>query len=160
MSKEILNSLIANYNQVNGYFEEFIQRCPDKIWVEKIGNFPVWQQVYHAYATYDYFLSESDAQPTLKQLYPIEVVLFKTVPEVPPAKNSIAALIKEANVYIEKFFASLDDQKLGKKHAGFSTRREQPVTNAGVINIIVGHLFYHFGQCDAALRDNGLEGIF
>jgi uncharacterized damage-inducible protein DinB len=86
--------------------------------------------------------------------------MFKTLPDLPAKKSEIADFIKDANVLTEKFFSSLDDQALPNLHEGFSARRNMPVTNAGVITGITGHLYYHFGQCDAALRDHGLEGLF
>jgi uncharacterized damage-inducible protein DinB len=159
MSKEILNSLIANYSKVNGLFEKFVEISPDKVWEGKIGKFAVWQQVFHAYATFDFFLSAKDAPPALKELYPPEVWMFKTTPNIPAEKTALMAYIKEADKLMEKFFSALDDRALANLHEGFSSRRNMPVTNAGVISSIIGHMYYHFGQCDAALREHGLNGL-
>jgi uncharacterized damage-inducible protein DinB len=160
MGKDILNDLSANYAKVNELFEKFIETCPEDIWAGKIGKFPVWQQIYHTYACFDFFLAEKGQTSVLKPLYPQEVRMFSHIPDTPATKEAITNLVKEANLYMEKFFAGLDDQALSNPHEGFSARRQSPCTNAGTINIVIGHMFYHFGQCDAALRDHGLKGLF
>jgi hypothetical protein len=159
MSKDILNSLVANYARINGLFEKFIETCPQDVWEGKIGKFPIWQQIYHTYACFDFFLSGKGQRPVLKPLYPQEVVMFASIPDTPAAKDEIAGFVKEANLYIEKFFAALDDPALSKLNEGFSARCQLPFTNAGTISSIIGHMFYHFGQCDAALREHGLKGL-
>ncbi|MDR1243348.1 MAG: DinB family protein [Deltaproteobacteria bacterium] len=159
MSKDIVNSLMANYTRINGLFEKFIETCPQDIWAGKIGGFPVWQQVYHTYACFDFFLSGKGQSPLLKPLYPQEVVMFANIPDTPAEKDEITGFVKAANLYMEKFSAALDDQALSDLNEGFSARRQLPCTNAGTISSVIGHMFYHFGQCDAALRDHGLKGL-
>lgn len=160
MSKDILNSMVAQYNRVSGMLEKFIEICPDNVWAAPKGKFPVWQHVYHSFECVGFFLGEKGEKPAKESLYPGEVNIFKVIPETPAKKESIAKLAKEANAYAAAFFDSITDADLAKPHAGLSARTGAPFINSGVITLLIGHMYYHFGHCDAALRDNGMEGLF
>lgn len=160
MSTDILKALTGQYNQAAGFYDKFIETCPDEIWAGPSGKFPVWQTVYHALQCVSFFLSPKDGEPGFSPLYPIEVLLFQDLSRQPADKKALAAHAKTANAYAAKFFASLTDADLPKEHAGFSARTGRPTANAGVIAGLAGHHMYHFGMCDAALRASGLEGLF
>ena len=49
---------------------------------------------------------------------------------------------------------------LAKKDEALSAGMGAEATNAMAVSMLAGHIFYHLGSCDAALRDNGLEGVF
>ena len=160
MSRDVVNSLKGQYDRVAGFLEKFIEVSPDKIWGGTSGKFPVWQHVYHAFECVGFFLASKDAAPNKESLYPLEVNLFKIIPDAPAEKAKIAKIAKEYNAFAAEFFASLTDADLAKPHEGLSSRINAPFNNAGVITLLIGHMYYHFGHCDAALRDNGLEGLF
>lgn len=159
MSKEVVKSFSGQFKRVSNFYEKFIETCPDKIWASLSGRFPVWQHVYHALECVPFFLGPKDA-PQRESLYSIDVMKFKDLSQPPADKAKLTALAKEMSAYAQKFFDSLNDEDLGKEHAGFSSRRNMSLTNADAITILIGHNYYHFGNCDAALRANGLEGLF
>jgi hypothetical protein len=160
MSKNIVNALVAQYQRAAGFYDKFIEICPDKIWAGTSGKFPVWQTVYHALQCIPFFLGPKDGAPEVPPLYPLEVLLFQDLSLAPADKRTLAAHAGAMNACAEKFFNSITDADLSKKHEGFSSRINFDTTNAGVITGLSGHHMYHFGACDAALRAGGLEGLF
>lgn len=160
MSGAILDSLAGQYRQAAGFYDKFIETCPDKIWAGPSGKFPVWQTVYHALQCVSFFLAPKDGEPGFAPLYPLEVLLFQDLAQPPADKAALAAHAELANRYAEDFFAALGDADLPKKHEGFSARVGLASSNAAVITGLSAHHMYHFGMCDAALRANGLEGLF
>lgn len=159
MSNVVLESLLGQYRHGWGFFEEFCKTCPDAIWAESTGKFPAWQHVYHA-AECVYFFFAPEQMPSRTPAYAQDVMMFKDLKQPACPKDKMSGILKEANKYAEKFFATLSDATLGNLHAGLSKRLGQPFTNAGVIGCAIGHNFYHFGNCDAALRTHGLEGLY
>lgn len=160
MSRDVVNALVAQYQRAAGFYDKFVETCPDKIWAEPSGKFPVWQTVYHALECVPFFIGPKDGQPEVPPLYPLEVLLFQDLSQAPADRKVLAGHAKAVNAYAEKYFASLTDADLAKKHEGFSARVNCDTSIAGVLTGLSGHHMYHFGACDAALRANGLEGLF
>lgn len=160
MSRDIVNALAASFKRAADFYDKFIEICPDEIWAEPSGKFPVWQTVYHAIECVPFFLSGKGEETGIKSLYPHTVLLFEDLSQPAPDKKTIAAYAKEVNSWADKYFASLTDADLAKVHEGFSSRVPFESTVAGVISSLTGHHMYHFGACDAALRNHGMEGLF
>ena len=160
MSKEIVNALAAQFKRAADFYDKFIEICPDNVWAGTAGKFPVWQTVYHAIVCVPFFLSGKDEDTGIKNLYGREVLMFQDLSQPAADKKAMAAYAKQINAWVDKYFASLSDADLAKKHEGFSARVNTPFPTAGVIASLTGHHMYHFGACDAALRNNGLEGLY
>lgn len=160
MSKDILNSLVGQYKFSAELFDKFIEICPDKIWAAPTGKFPAWQTVYHALACVTFFLGPKDDAPAFAPLYGREVLMFQDLSQPPADKKALAEYAKKADAFADSIFASLTDVDLGKMHEGFNARTGRETSVAGVITSLSGHHLYHFGACDAALRNNGMEGLF
>lgn len=159
MSKDILNALAGQYKFAAGLIDKFIETCPENIWAAPTGKFPAWQTVYHALACVPFFLGPKDGTPPTP-LYSQEVLLFQDLSQAPADKKAMAAYAAKMNAFADEYFASLSDAELAKKHEGFSARTGRDTSIAGVITGLSGHHLYHFGACDAALRSNGMEGLF
>lgn len=160
MNKEILDSLVGSFKFASGFYDKFIETCPDKIWAAPFGKFPVWQNVYHAISCIGFFLGPKDIQPQVQPLYPLAVLLFKEYPATPALKSRLAGYAKQMNAFADNFFATITDSELPKVHAGLTARLNTTFTNAGAVTGLIAHHMYHFGMCDAALRHNGLDGLF
>ena len=62
MSRDIINAVQAPYRHSWSLLTQFIDVCPEKIWNETRGGWPVWQQIAHALAVLNFFtLGENDA---------------------------------------------------------------------------------------------------
>ena len=160
MSRDIVTALAGQYQRAAGFYDTFIKTCPDKIWAEPSGKFPVWQTVYHTLVCVPFFLGPKDGTPAKAPLYTREVIMFQDLSQPAADKKVIADFAKEMNAFAEAYFASLSDADLGKKHDGFSSRTNMNTSIAAVLTGLSGHHMYHFGACDAALRNNDLEGLF
>lgn len=158
MSKDILNGMTAIYDRANGLVEKFIEMCPEKIWAEPKGKFPVWQHVYHCYSAVAFFLA-NEGDKTVDALFAPPVGSFDEIPATPADKSTVAKYGKEVDAFVRAYFAKLTDADLAKPNEGLSARIKTTMSHAATISLMTGHIFYHFGHCDAALRDNGMQGL-
>ncbi len=137
----------------------YIDVCPENIWGKKFGGWPAWQQLYHGLAAIDFFLrGPDDAQA--KALYDHAVGDLKETPAQAPDKAAFKSFLETAKARIDAYCAGLDDADLAKNNPGLSKRFGADMTHAITLSLMAGHLFYHLGGCDAALRENGLKGVF
>lgn len=64
MSHAIVNALKEPVNMSFGMVRQYIDICPENIWVETSGGWPVWQQVYHIISAVNFFTAEANAAPS------------------------------------------------------------------------------------------------
>lgn len=159
MSKVITQSLAGNVQHAFALVNQFIKVCPEEIWGKKFGGWPVWQQLYHPFASIDFFLRPAGAaeEPPLFQSGVAE--LKTTLPEA-PAKVLIEEFFAKVQKRVDDYIAGLDDAALAQKNEGLSQRFNRDVTHAGTVALIASHTMYHLGSCDAALREHDLPGVF
>lgn len=155
-----LNALKANFDNTHGMLLKFIEICPEDLWPKTSVGFPVWQQVFHAFACYDFFIRDDKAAPTTLMYGEKEgdVVMFKERPTA-PTKTEIIQAGEKAQKLVHNFIASLSDKDLSQKHAGLSARLGNEMTNLGMLGFLAAHNLYHLGCCDSALREEGLSGV-
>ena len=60
MSRAIVAELENPYQRTWGLLCQFMDVCPDEIWAETNGGWPVWQQVAHTVAVLNFFILEND----------------------------------------------------------------------------------------------------
>ncbi|MDR1124470.1 MAG: hypothetical protein LBM64_00185 [Deltaproteobacteria bacterium] len=159
MSKNAVNSLIMAHDRAFSFLERFIDASSDKTWSTRVGGDPAWQHLLHALATSEFFLAPKEGGPELPHHFSMEVVMFQACPSA-PSRDQLKTVAREARAYTEKFLHSLSDAELDSLHEGAGARMGAPLTNVALIANLIGHLYYHFGHCDAALRDNGEKGLF
>lgn len=159
MSKAITQSLEGNVLHAFGLVNEFIKVCPDNIWGEPYGRWPVWQQLYHCFAAIDFFLRPKDA-PESAGPVPGPIGDLAEVAEETPARQLIKDFIEKAQARSREYMAGLDDAALAARNEGLSARMGRDVTHAATVALLASHTMYHLGSCDAALRQNGLSGVF
>ncbi len=158
MSTTLVQILKGTFANNYGMLEKAIDACPDSAWSQKCGKLVFWQQAAHAYAAIDYFVRDKDGAPFNSGVAP-EVLDMKNTGAKPLTRAELKALISKMTAYADKFFGSLKDEDLAKKHEGFSSRRGMDMPTLLVINIMLGHAMYHLAICDSVLRDNNLPGI-
>lgn len=159
MSKIITQSLEGGILHAFGLANEFLKVCPDTIWAKKFGSWPVWQQMFHAFSAIDFFLRPSDASPEVSP-FGEGVGDLKEPAQNTPAKAEVQDYIEKAQARVRDYIAGLDDAALGSNHVGLSARFGRDVTHAATLALIASHTMYHLGCCDAALRENGIPGVF
>lgn len=155
-----LNALKGNFDATHGMLLKFIEICPDTVWSKTSGGFPVWQQVFHAFACYDFFVRDDQAAPTALMYAEKEgdVVAFKERPAA-PTKDEVIQAGEKAKKMVDDFVAKQNDTTLSDKHTGISARLGNEMSNAGMLGFLAAHNLYHLGCCDSALREEGLSGV-
>lgn len=162
MSRTNIETLQAAFERIHGMLVKFTEVCPDEVWEEKFGGFPVWQQAFHAFGCYDFFVRSLEGTPTALAFGEKEdpVLMFQESPK-PLTQAELRDAAKKAKILVDSYIASLkSDEELANKHLGLSARLDAPFSHLAVLDTLVGHGYYHLGSCDAALRQHGLEGVF
>lgn len=135
----------------------FIDVCPNDIWAESSGGWPVWQQVYHCLGAVSFFTGLNEGIPALaeKEVGGLSKVATETV-----AKDKVAEALKAARATVEKYISSITDEDLAKRNEAVFAAANWDITHAFTLAMLAGHNLYHLGGCDAALRNHGLKGVF
>ena len=146
----------AQYDYSLTMLYEIIDACPDKLWTEKNGLFPFWQQIYHALYWTDYNIQDSyNGEKTFcwKTEKKISHELNKEKTDYPEylTKDEMGSYIQVFTEKKERFFSNLTDSILTKPIA----YRQDGLTYFDIISNQIRHIMYHVGYCDCILRDNG-----
>jgi hypothetical protein len=159
MSQNIVNALKGPIDRSFGLLAEFIKVCPENIWAEKNGGWPVWQQVYHALTTVDFFIGKEGESP-FSALAEVEVGSLRKIAAHPIAKGILSELLTAIKQKVDNYAASLTDEQLPTINEGLFKRANMEMSQAATLSMLSGHTLYHLGACDSALRNNGLNGVF
>ncbi len=159
MSKAIVRSQQGNFEFAFSLAMQFIDVCPEEIWQEQFGGWPVWQQLYHGISATDFFVRARDGQ-AVPDPCPAGASLGSAAGCPAPARAEVGEFARKIKKAADDWIASLNDADLPQKHEGASSRMGRDFTNAGIMVLLTGHLLYHLGCCDAALRQRGLKGVF
>ncbi len=155
----IVKSLSGNLQFTFSLVDKFLEICPDEIWSKKFGGWPVWQQIYHPFASVDFFLRPPEA-PAEPPLLEEGVAELRVTPPQAPDKRMLSEFIAKSQARVMLYVATLNDATLIRLNEGPSQRMGREMTHAAVLALIGAHTMYHLGACDAALRENGLPGVF
>ena len=159
MSNAIVTAQKGNFDFTFSLVMQFIDICPDAIWRENFGGWPVWQQLYHGFAATNYFVLDAGAQGNAGPC-PAGETLSAAADCAAPSKDDMKAYANAIKDSADAWIGKLDDAALAQRHEGASSRMKRDMSNAGIMVLLSGHLLYHLGGCDAALRQHGLKGVF
>lgn len=136
-------------------YDKFVEICPDEIWSEKFGGWPICQQCYHALWAAGMMMSSINGRQIVdpESRFPLDSA-NKTM----PAKQDVKGLIAGIKGAFSQLLEELENEALLQKDEPLSKRFGRPVTNGEALELLVCHMQYHLGACDAALRDKNLEG--
>jgi hypothetical protein len=155
----IRDSLLGSVQNAFSLMNAFIDACPDRIWTEKFGGWPIWQQYYHCFSAMNFFLKQH-GDTTDETLFPASVGSLDEVCSETPSRQAVKDISLKAQEWAFATLGRLDDKTLAEKNEGLSLRLGNDVTHAGTMAMIASHTLYHLGTCDAALRHHGLRGVF
>ncbi|MDR2076243.1 MAG: DinB family protein [Desulfovibrio sp.] len=161
MSTAAVESLKAAFLRSWGLTGTFITVCPDHLWTRKFGGWPVWQSVYHSLMSVHFFVRQEGAAAP-EGLYSPQVTSLGEAyagPDV-PSRQDLQTLHASMETVVRAYLDGLTDADLAKPHEGLSARTKMAWTHASACAMLVGHGLYHLGTCDAALREEGLKGVF
>jgi uncharacterized damage-inducible protein DinB len=159
MSQVIVNALKPQVDNAYGLLLKFIEVCPDEIWAEKSGGWPVWQQIYHAVACVDLFVEAPGEAAAELLAEPEEVRLAKAAERTAPRDKVKAACVR-AKALVDKYLAALQDEALAQRNETPFKKIKFELTHAATVALLAAHTLYHLGAGDAALRNHNLKGVF
>ena len=159
MAGTITQSLEGNVQHAFSLLDKFVEVCPEDLWAQKFGGWPVWQQVYHALAAIDFFIRPLDAPEETPPFGDKEASLDANAANT-VGKAQLKAYAEKMYQQAAAYIASLDDAALAQNHAGLAAHIGMPATHASALCLMTAHTLYHVGSCDAALRERGLPGVF
>jgi hypothetical protein len=161
MSTAVVESLRNSFLRTWGLLGTFIKVCPDGVWAVKFGGWPVWQSVYHCLMSVHFFVGQQgEASP--EALYPPGVASLEEVHDGSgaPARQELQALHASLEGVVLAYLDGLTDADLARTNDGLSASTKMTWTHASACVMLTGHALYHLGTCDAALREQGLKGVF
>lgn len=158
MANEFVSEFQAGLNFAFGLSEKFLAICPDDVWQKKYGGWPVSQQFYHAVQVANFFAASLGGDAITDPCPEAGDLSKKEGPQV--NKAQAGEFLANVKTMVSKMTASLQDADLLKKNEKASQLLGRPTSNAAVLELMATHTLYHLGSCDAALREQGLEGAF
>lgn len=158
MSNNIVLAAQVPFQHAYSLLSAFVDQCPDHIWVEKKGGWPIWQQVTHALSALSFFANVPGDAPVPP--CPIEVLRLTTQGTQPLDKATVRDYAAACKARADAYIANLSDEALAAENTPLSARIGFSVSHAATLGMLASHTLYHLGSCDAALRDHGLPGAF
>lgn len=160
MSRDIVAALEEPYQRAWALLAQYMDTCPENIWAETNGGWPVWQQVAHAIAVLNFFILEKDDEAFLPAPAGIGVLMLKEQGKGVVSKEAMQAYGKSVKAAVDARLAALSNADLTRVQERVSKKIGRDLTYAAMIAMLASHTTYHLGSCDAALRDHGLPGVF
>lgn len=158
MSRETVIALQGPFEHSWGLLNAYMDVCPDHVWSERNGGWPIWQQMAHALAVVDFFIKgKADFLPMPCDL---DTLMLKTQGCDVVDKPAMRAYALTVKARADSWWAGLADADLPVTDAVISGILGRPVSAAAVAVMLSSHSQYHLGSCDAALRDHNLPGVF
>ena len=159
MSREIVTALEGPYQRAWDLLAQFMDVCPDAIWAETNGGWPVWQQVAHAVAVLNFFILEGE-DAFLPAPAELGVLMLKEQGQQLITKDAMKAYGAKVKAAVDARIALLADADLTRLQERVSKKIGRDLSYAALLVMLASHTNYHVGSCDAALRDHGLPGVF
>lgn len=157
MANDIVNGIQGPFQHGWHLLTTYMDACPDDLWAEKHGGWPIWQQVAHVVAVADFFVPGGEGVPAPCSM---ESAMLKQQGGDMVDKAGMKAWTARVKARVDAWIASLSDADLAVRNDVLSDRIKREMTLGGTLVLQATHLQYHLGSCDAALRDRGLPGVF
>ena len=160
MSRAIVAELENPYQRAWSLMCQFMDVCPDNIWAETNGGWPVWQQVAHTVAVLNFFILENDDDTFVSAPAELGVLMLKEQGQQVVSKEAMKAYGATVKAAVDARVARLTDADLTRVQERVSKKIGRELSYGAVMVMLASHTTYHLGSCDAALRDHGLPGVF
>jgi hypothetical protein len=144
-----------------GMMEEQIEVCPDVLWNKKAGGFVFWQQILHSIGCAEiYALENPDLPLSVMSEYSTEVVMLNKTPDANVSKTTLREVSSRVKKLVIVFLDGLTPQNIGGQHERMTRRLGRLQTRQHAALALIRHCCYHLGCCDAALREQGVRGVY
>jgi hypothetical protein len=158
MACVMTDSLLQAVEDYFGVLTKFLAACPEDLWADKVGGWPVWQYFYHVLWINDRFLPGAAfvSPPGASD----DLALFKVKGESPINKTACEKLWADQKPKTVAYVQSLTDANMLKRNDEVYKIIGLEWNNVFSLFKLHSHAFYHLGTFDAALRGRGLPGIY
>ena len=160
MSREIVAALEEPYQRSWALLAQYMDICPENIWAETNGGWPVWQQVAHTVAVLNFFILENDDDIIVPAPTEFGVLMLREQGQQMVSKEAMKAYGAAVKAAVDARVARLTDADLTHIQERVSKKIGRELTYGAIMVMLASHTTYHLGSCDAALRDHGLPGVF
>ena len=160
MSRAIVAELEGPYQRAFALLAQFIDVCPENVWAETNGGWPVWQQVAHAVAVLNFFVLEKDDDAFVPAPAELGVLMLREQGQQLVSKEAMKAYGAAVKAAVDARVARLADADLTSIQERVSKKIGRELSYGAVMVMLASHTMYHLGSCDAALRDHGLPSVF
>ena len=160
MSRVIVAELEGQFQRAWGLMCQFMDTCPDEIWAETNGGWPVWQQVAHVVAVLNFFILENDDTAFVPAPAELGVLMLREQGQQQVSKEAMKAYGETVKAAVDARVARLADADLTRLQERASKKIGRDISYGAIMVMLTSHTMYHLGSCDAALRDHGLPGVF
>ena len=153
MTKDTTNIMEQTISRQLALVEADITNCPDNLWDEKCGGDPYWEQLYHTLCGIYFTLNfPDDPAPTLPLSGDAGRLNGANISE-PHGKEVVLKFLEDTKKYLSSYFKRLDDSMLYAEKEFYG----QKLPLLAILAMASGHIMYHVGVCDAALREKGAK---
>ena len=122
MSKDIINALQGPYNHAYALLAQFMDTCPENLWEETNGGWPVWQQVAHALAVLNFFILEKEDDQFLPAPCDINTLMLKEQGKKPVTKAAMKQYGEAVKAAVDGWLANISDADLTRLQERVSKR--------------------------------------
>jgi hypothetical protein len=133
--------------------ENVIASCPDQMWYETHGGFPLWHQVYHAIESINYWFC-IDREKYARETYGKKITddLGQRCDDV-LTKAEIDDYFSRTGKIVDAYFNGLE------RDAGEDRGEEHDIAKIDEIIGQIRHIQYHIGHCNAIFRESGIRAV-
>jgi hypothetical protein len=158
------NTLVKNLeNRFTVYFnvlEDIVEMCPNELWNKKCSEYIFWQQLVHTFSTAYLWLRDEEINFLDGIDDGINGLNIKTELDVEHkdalkesyTKTDVLKICNGAKNNCEKWFDGKNDEWLF-----FPSKMHEKFTNFDVTIIVIEHIMYHVGHCEAIFRENNIK---
>jgi len=91
--------------------------------------------------------------------------MFQSIPDTAPAKQDVLEYGARMKAKADSYLNDLRDADLSSLNQALTARmkahgKTHDFSHSQTLALLSGHILYHLGSCDAALRERGLKGVF
>jgi hypothetical protein len=155
MSEPILQALKESSSGSYALFEKIVSACPQDLWESSFGGWPLWQQYMHTLWVNLVFLPGEPQLGLLPEM-PQAAVQLEEKGANPISREDAGKCLEGVKKATFAYLDSLKDSDLPKTSKKMG---ETEFSNMKTIGLLNGHIMYHLGVFDAALREKGQKGI-
>lgn len=136
-----------------------VETCPEELWAGKSGGHFFWQELAHAFYCVQLYALPEGEEERLFGLTP-KAAMLREDALTPMTKGEVRQIADTMEAMAYAFMGRLTRADLLLPHAALCRFTGKERTNLHALIGLIRHYNYHLGCCDAALRANGISGVY